>query len=552
MLFPIAANAQSAVRTFESDAVGVVPSGCSTPDSAAAAIVTDELGYHSKHSLQAGSAAQVICPVPARTGAEFTFEIYPAAVASNVQFALRGHLDGIPDTEQPVFQAGIASSGALQWFDHGGWTRVSAPGAFRTGQWNQVRVHLPAAQERAYISVNGHYVAPIGPVGVRAVADITGFQFLNGTGDHAYIDDVALGAPTGPDPSDGPFRVGPDVTVASSPELAQMPNTAVNTYPDGRQRTLLLYGTHTDTSDGAGNQLAGSEDGGSTWQSVNDLNPMPDAPSYMLSRLSNGDILAVDYHTYMVDGSDNLQAEVPTAISHDQGKTWTQRSGIMTAPQTMRPISTVTDRPGHPLGGFVMVHSVVENPDGSLLQSGYGYYQDDKKYRQIVLRSTDEGENWTVAATAAYSPNLPSEGFCEGGIERVADGSLMIVMRTGSYQTMYFARSRDDGATWSAPQPLLAGPKNQPVVGIYPTLTLMPNGTLVLYIGRPGQSILASKDGTGRSWSTPQTIDYLNDGNGGTLVMGRNKLLVFGDRGANWSTPTPATYRIWTRIVTVP
>lgn len=540
------------VRTFETDAVGSVPGGCSTPESAVPATVSADRGYRSRQSLHVGSKAQIACPAPARSGAELSFELFPATIAANVQFELRGHLQGIPDTEQVVFQAGLAPDGALQWSDHGGWTRVSAPGAIRPGQWNRVRVHLPADQERAYISINGRYVAPIGPVGVRAVADITGYQFAAGAGDDSYVDDVALSPPAGKTPATGPFQIGPDVTVASYPTLAQMPNTAVNTYPDGRRRTLLLYGMHADTSDAAGNQLAGSYDGGRTWQSADDLNPMSDAPSYMLSRLRNGDILAVDYHTYMVADSDNLKAEVPTAISHDQGKTWVQFSGVMTAPQRMRPISTVTDRPGFPLGGFVLVHSVVENPDGSLLQSGYGYYDGDTKYRQIVLRSTDEGANWTVASTAAYSPDLPAEGFCEGVMERVADGSLMIVMRTGSYQPMYVARSNDDGSTWSQPQPLVAGPKDQPVVGIYPSLTLMPNGTLVLYIGRPGQSILASTDGNGRHWSTPQTVDYLNDGNGGTLVMAPNKLLVFGDRGANWSTPTPQTYRIWTRTVTVP
>ena len=49
------------------------------------------------------------------------------------------------------------------------------------------------------------------------------------------------------------------------------------------------------------------------------------------------------------------------------------------------------------------------------------------------------------------SPNQPGEGFCEAAIQRVADGSLLAVMRTGSYLAMYVARSTDNGVTWTTP-----------------------------------------------------------------------------------------------------
>lgn len=227
----------------------------------------------------------------------------------------------------------------------------------------------------------------------------------------------------------------------------------------------------------------------------------------------------------------------------------------MTAPEAMRPISDGTSKPGHPLGGFVLVHKVIEDPDGTLYQSGYGYYAGDERYRQILMASTDGGENWTVRGTVAVDPDLSDhpryEGFCEGGFARASDGSLVAIMRTGNYQPLYQSRSTDDGATWSDPVQVKAGPDRVPVTGVFPDLIMMDNGTLVLYVGRPGQFVLASDDGTGESWGRPQMVDYLNSGNGTVVPIGRNHFLAFGDRGADWTPNVPERKAVWASRVTV-
>lgn len=547
------------VRTFESDPVGALPPGCSAPAGTAPAVVSDVRGYQSARSLRiddqsSSTIGEVQCPDTTRQGADLRFVAYPAEMTNGFSFTLLGHLQGVGGAPRPVFHFNVTAAGALRWYDGGGWTQIAPAGTVRLSAWTTLRVQVPSDQQLAHLYVNGSYVGDGGPWGVRAVADVTGFQFSSAgtatTGDDVFFDDVSIGdAINTPPHATHAFHVGPDVTIATSSTPIQMPNTAVTVRAKGRQQILVSYPTHTDASQTASNRLAISTDRGRTWTDANSRNPMPDAPSYALTVLHNGDILAVDYHTYMTPDSQNLQAEVPTAISHDGGQTWTQRSGTMTTPQAMRTISPVTDRPGSPLGGFVLVHSVVEEPDGTLLQSGYGYYNGDTKYRQIVVKSTDEGENWTVAATVAVGTS--HEGFAEGAIARVADGSLLIVMRTGSYQTMYTSRSTDNGATWSTPTPLVAGPDAQPVVGIYPTLTLLPNRKLVLWIGRPGQSLLESPDGNGARWTEPQEVDYANSGNGTVVALDADHLLAFGDRGANWSFPTPAIYRVWARMITV-
>jgi photosystem II stability/assembly factor-like uncharacterized protein len=287
------------------------------------------------------------------------------------------------------------------------------------------------------------------------------------------------------------LQVGPAVTIEqANGVLLQMPHSAVAVPASGE--ALVTYAAHADASTGRGTRFAKSADQGASWRREDGLNPMPNAQSYHLSRLRNGDLLTVSYHTYMVNGSGNRRADVESAISHDDGHTWTQRAGVMTTPAAMRPISSGSSRPGRTMGGFVLVQKVVEDADGTLYQSAYGYYDGDPKYRQLILRSVDGGVNWTTHATIAVNPNQPGEGFCEAAIERVADGTLLAVMRTGGYLSMYTSRSTDNGLTWSAPTPLRAGPHSLLVTGVYPTLLLMPTGKLVLYFGRPGQSLMVS------------------------------------------------------------
>jgi hypothetical protein len=125
-------------------------------------------------------------------------------------------------------------------------------------------------------------------------------------------------------------------------------------------------------------------------------------------------------------------------------------------------------------------------------------------------------------------------------------------MRTGSYRSMYTARSTDNGLTWSTPQPLTTGPDHKPVISVYPTMSLMPGGgPLVLLVGRPGLALLESPDGSGRTWTAPVEADYQNSANGVFVGLDPRHLLIFGDRGANWSHPTPAPYSVWSRRVTV-
>lgn len=79
----------------------------------------------------------------------------------------------------------------------------------------------------------------------------------------------------------------------------------------------------------------------------------------------------------------------------------------------------------------------------------------------------------------------------------------------------------------------------------------MPTGKLILYFGRPGQSLMISPDGNGTTWNTP-SIDYRNSANGTVLPLTPTKLLAFGDRGADWSLNKSPTATVWSRQIQLP
>ena len=421
-------------------------------------------------------------------------------------------------------------------------------------RWSTVEVATTADQDMAYVRVNGHYLGSGGPWGINPIVAIDGFQFAGtGTpavGDHVYFDDVSMGVAQHQRPAEvtAGYHIGPITTIATSSTPVQMPNTAARVrLPDGRWRILMSYPAHTDAAATAGNEFAYSDDGGRTWQNYQAHNPMPDAPSFMLTKLADGSLFAMNYHGYVAPQLN--QSVIETAVSTDDGATWTQRDGLMTAPQDFAPYPC--ERPTG-CTAFVQVHNVLQDADGTMYQSAYGRYAGDTKLRQAILVSHDGGINWTVEATVAYStdiypPGTSYDGYCEGVLTRAHDGSLLIVMRTGSYLPMYTSRSTDNGKTWSAPQQIHTS-SGQTVSSVYPTLDRLADGSLVLLVGRPGYSLLRSSD-DGRTWSDQTWVDYQDSANGFLLPLGGQSVMVFGDRGANWQSPLQ--YAVWSRTVVV-
>lgn len=155
------------------------------------------------------------------------------------------------------------------------------------------------------------------------------------------------------------------------------------------------------------------------------------------------------------------------------------------------------------VSGMVLDRTVYREPDGSLLATLYGHLAGHAKYNCMLIRSEDEGQTWEFVSIIAHSETIPGEGFCEPVLARVADGSLLTVMRTGGgYERqypMYQARSLDNGLTWLAPERL-------DVYSVDPDLCLMSNGLLVCSYGRPTLEVMISVDGSGHQWGRPTTV----------------------------------------------
>lgn len=543
---------------FEKDPPGTVPAGCAAPVGKAPALVTAGDAASGRHSLliddQTSSAQTVLgCGFRAAAGATLSLSIKPTAVRNGIAIDLTGTSTAGPGG---IFHLLVAGDGAVRWYDErGGWRPMAPAGSVPIGSWSKLSLGTTRDLDAVYLSVNGQYRGSAGPQTINPVRSLAGWQVASsGTatvGDTAYVDDVSVGAALSrrPNAIGSQYSIGPKYVLATSSTPVQMPTTAVRVpWPAAAsgQRILAAFPAHGDSATDTGNELMVSDDGGKRWQDYQSHNPMPQAPSIFLTRLRDGSLYAMNYHNYAT--GDPTRAAIESARSTDNGVTWTRNDGTLVAPE---PLSAYTcERPAG-CTAIVQVHSVVEDPDGTLYQTAYGRYQGDTKLRQILLVSTNKGLDWTVRATVADNPNLSTdkafEGFPEGVLTRVGEHGFLMVMRTGSYLPMYQSYSADDGYTWSTPQPLRTT-TGQPVSSVFPTLERMADGSLLLLVGRPGLSLLRSRD-DGRTW-TPQTwVDYQNSANGFMLVTGSKTVLVFGDHGADWNRPLQ--YQVWARTVVV-
>jgi hypothetical protein len=558
--------------TFESDPVGSVPPDCSTLDRYLPAAVTDEIAFEGVQSLRvqdtrADASVGLTCTVVPQQGAYLSFQVNPRSL-QGFTFDLIG--TSLVATGQPanaIFRLAMRADGGIQWYEQwtATWRELSPAGSVPLDQWTRVELAVPSDNAAVRVSIDGDYVGSAGPtIGNNSsrhneVTALTGLAFTTSASgaaavqDDVFLDDITFGAPASTPPAavgTAPFRISDTTAIDSSGNQVGFPNPGVVVPNDqGGKRVLIPYSGHPDVDDAGGVFVGASDDGGASWFSGKDLNPMPETSGVTMTKLRSGELLAVNFHAYMKEGTGERQAVVETAVSDDSGASWTHRSGVMTTPEAMRPIGA-SERPGTTLGGFVLLHTIVEDPDGTLYMSAYGYYATDEEFRQIVLVSRDGGVDWSVAGTVAVGDPeqfdvTAYEGPSEGAIERLADGSLLMVMRVGWRLPMIYSRSTDNGVTWSEPQPIEVGTAGQDLLSVQPTMELLPTGELLLMVGRPGIVMTISESGLGDDWTVPVGIDYVNTENGSFTVLDPTTVVVAGDRGR------VAPWEVWSREVTI-
>lgn len=299
-----------------------------------------------------------------------------------------------------------------------------------------------------------------------------------------------------------------------------------------------------------------SEDGGETFETVQVRSQYP---NYIL-RQPSGAILDVGFRPNSAEGNELL---IQTAISNDDGQTWLARESLVTLDAAIKPL-------GRTHRGLTMLD------DGSSVIPHYATLDEDIPVGKSVflLRTQDEGLSFSEQGVIA--PYAGTLAFNETTVVRTTRGDLLAVFRaheTNPTKVMglRFARSGDDGGTWTAPKPLqIAFGSNSPKerIGVDPTLTLMPNGVLVLSAGRPDNWVAFSWDGTGDTWEDG-TITYVNRPTGsmtrgssgytGFASTESNRAVLIGDNCApSWGCPDNYSgftvdnrYRVWRRMVEV-
>jgi len=176
-----------------------------------------------------------------------------------------------------------------------------------------------------------------------------------------------------------------------------------------------------------------SADGGRTWGEACVLQPNTGRQNVMsasLLRLRSGRLML----GYLVkNSSSDLRLEV--RLSSDEGKRWSD------------PVEACR-RDGY----HVMNNDRLLQLESGRVIAPISYDTDwlhDAHFRVFCLLSDDEGKTWKESASTF---DLPERGAMEPGVCQLADGSLLVVIRT-QFGQIYFSRSRDGGESWSDPEP---------------------------------------------------------------------------------------------------
>ena len=259
-------------------------------------------------------------------------------------------------------------------------------------------------------------------------------------------------------------------------------------------------GPHLESLFGPGNrvQCIQSRDRGKTWLPWMGLKPEPWLYQFFITHLKDGSLITYRCRMERLRACPDGTTEGTAIIlrSTDDGATWTRHTAVVTnMPYT----------PGRHL--VTLWGHAIEMPDGRLVS---GIISREKGSLAGVAESTDGGRSWRYLASVCDDATVGERR--EPGLVRLASGELLAILRTGlsASSRMVQVRSADGGRTWSKPRKLAAP-------GASPQLRLLGNGVLICSYGtRRDVHVMASWDGTGRTWSQPaavyegQTSGYTN------------------------------------------
>lgn len=360
-------------------------------------------------------------------------------------------------------------------------------------------------------------------------------------------------------------RLDPAVVVATSPpgekRWGRFQFVSISEYPGGR---ILLR--HHDAADavkayGTPSPTYISADSGKTWEAFNDEG-LP--PSGLTCRLLDGNFLCMPMAKPLEVNAASLKLPAPIGESFSYGR-WTSylveqcpepvvdffrnydavRWEPGAAPWRPEKVTYETSgaimrAPHTTTGTRLLSRTSFERPPlaigRELLFADYrtNFVQDDGFVPQTwgisCMVSQDNGKSWHRRSTIALDRQT-SDNLTEPVLAQNSNGELVCVIRRADHRqkSMLITYSNDQGRTWDKPR----ATDELGDFGVFPSLSLLDCGVMVMAYGRPGVLLSLSTDGTGRTWSAPYTllrgdanaILKHTDGYTSMLPMGKNKLL---------------------------
>ena len=290
--------------------------------------------------------------------------------------------------------------------------------------------------------------------------------------------------------------------VAKSDGGSFLRNTIPQVARMGDGRLIAVFGTY-GKNDGNGRiNAAFSSDGARTWSAPKLLIDDPKMDDGDPNILVSGNNVWV-YGTRTRIPNDIKKAWTTVVKSTDNGATWSQPREIFIPRQYT---------PGKQ-------HNAIRLRDGTFAmgiswdlwaEKGMAARTEGEMNLASGLLLSTDGENWTLHGniyTVIDDKVRPgfTNGLCEPSIVQLADGEILMILRSGSPRH-YESRSRDGGHSWSSPVPSALTGSNTPTA-LFRSST---GGEVVTVwnsnpLNRWPLVTALSRDG-GRSWSTPMVL----------------------------------------------
>ncbi|MSP12498.1 MAG: exo-alpha-sialidase [Chloroflexi bacterium] len=185
---------------------------------------------------------------------------------------------------------------------------------------------------------------------------------------------------------------------------------------------------------------------------------------------------------------------------------WVEEQATVTIPGEVRCVA-------EELLVFPWFYEMFLAPDGAVWAVNHncriaaGQFQEQSA--MVVLRSTDGGRSFAFWSEIPYTPDAAADpqaanrdGFTEPTVCFMPNGSVFCLLRTTDGEgvgPMYWARSTDNGQTWSRPAIF-------DDLGVWPQMLALKNGVTLAVYGRPGLYVRATPDPAGLHWEKRVTV----------------------------------------------